>query len=154
MNYVSYIKWYVLHRYFDCKQEISTKHLKINVCEDVTTANIMISYLFWIFDYNLRCDSLKKEYPANFLPFRRHFWRDSNGGLPLSFYWNVGKKKRQDKCSQNRSHRQDIHTKTNRNMHRHTHKNKPSHSPTHTGTDTGTHIHTQTHTHTHTHRNI
>ena len=110
MNYVSYIKWYVLHRYFDCKQEISTKHLKINVCEDVTTANIMISYLFWIFDYNLRCDSLKKEYPANFLPFRRHFWRDSNGGLPLSFYWNVGKKKRQDKCSQNRSHRQDIHT--------------------------------------------
>ena len=38
------------------------------------TANCMINYLFRIFNYRKkRFDSLKKEYPANFLPFYRDF---------------------------------------------------------------------------------
>ena len=35
--------------------------------------------------------TLKKECPANFLPFCRDFGEDKSSGLPLSFYYNIAK---------------------------------------------------------------
>ena len=58
-------------RFLKIKEALNYRNDHVKILQ---TANCMINYLFRIFNYSKkRFDSLKKECPANFLPFCRDF---------------------------------------------------------------------------------